>query len=128
MGEKVLGAWLSNRKLPEGRTIEAFQRQVQDQLIKDFQWDAERVHSASVNLLQLLVDEIVWGLEGDASALFASFYRLDLGEGLMGEILSQHERPKAAQILAEKSLERAALKVWMRWTFGQALPKDQISE
>jgi len=77
MEAEAIDGWLGNRKLPEGRTVEAFQRAVKHQLIKDFQWDAERVEAAGIDLLQLLADEIGWGLEGDAGLLFASFYRLD---------------------------------------------------
>jgi hypothetical protein len=33
-------------------------------------------------------------------------------------VMDWNERPQAAVKLAELSLERAAQKVWLRWTFG----------
>ena len=67
MEADAIDGWLGNRKLPEGRTVEVFQRAVKHQLIKDFQWGAERVEAAGIDLLQLLADEIGWGLEGDVT-------------------------------------------------------------
>lgn len=117
---ETVAAWLEQRPLPGDRSVENFQAAVRDQLIKDFQWDVDRVRSANVDLIQLLKDEIEWGMERDATGLFASFYRLDLGEAVIRSVLESHERPEACVRLAEKSLERAAMKVWMRWTFGAA--------
>jgi hypothetical protein len=106
--------------LPEGRSIEAFKQSVTQQLIKDFQWDAERVANIRIPLLQLLEDEINWGMDSNPTALFASFYRLDLGEAVIREVMDWNERPQAAAKLAALCLERAAQKVWLRWTFGAA--------
>jgi len=114
----ALAHWLGERQFPAERSMEEFRSAVRAQLIKDFQWDRERVEAARIELVQLLKDEIEWGMERDATALFASFYRLDLGEKVIREVLDSHERPAAYGILAERSLERAAMKVWMRWTFG----------
>ena len=59
--ETTLTRWLDGRNLPEGRSIEAFKQAVKQQLVKDFQWDAERVAEVRISLLQLLEDEINWG-------------------------------------------------------------------
>lgn len=114
----TLARWLDGRSLPEGRSIEAFKQAVTNQLIKDFQWDAERVAEVRISLLQLLEDEINWGMDRNPTALFASFYRLDLGEAVIREVMDWNERPQAAVKLAALCLERAAQKVWLRWTFG----------
>jgi len=110
--------WLGARELPAGRTAEDFREAVTAQVVKDFQWNPERVAQVRISLVQLLEDEINWGLDRDATALFASFYRLDLGEAKIREVMDWNERPQAARLLAELSLERAAQKVWLRWTFG----------
>ena len=110
--------WLKTRELPAGRTEEDFREAVTAQVVKDFQWNPERVAEVRISLVQLLEDEINWGLDRDASGLFASFYRLDLGEAKIREVMDWNERPQAARLLAELSLERAAQKVWLRWTFG----------
>ena len=116
--ETTLTRWLDGRNLPEGRSIQAFKQAVTQQLIKDFQWDTERVAEVRISLLQLLEDEINWGMDRNPTALFASFYRLDLGEGVIREVMDWNERPQAAAKLAALCLERAAQKVWLRWTFG----------
>lgn len=116
--ETALTRWLGGRNLPEGRSIQAFKQAVTQQLIKDFQWDTERVAEVRISLLQLLEDEINWGMDRNPTALFASFYRLDLGEGVIREVMDWNERPQAAAKLAALCLERAAQKVWLRWTFG----------
>jgi hypothetical protein len=116
--ETALTHWLEGRNLPEGRSVEAFKQAVQHQLVKDFQWDAERVGEVRISLLQLLEDEINWGMDRNPTGLFACFYRLDLGEVVIREVMDWNERPQAAAKLAELSLERAAQKVWLRWTFG----------
>ena len=59
--ETTLTRWLDGRNLPEGRSIPAFKQAVTQQLIKDFQWDTERVAEVRISLLQLLEDEINWG-------------------------------------------------------------------
>lgn len=118
--ETALTKWLDGRMLPEGRSIETFKQSVTQQLIKDFQWDAERVAKIRIPLLQLLEDEINWGMDRNPTALFASFYRLDLGEAVICEVMDWNERPQAAAKLAALCLERAAQKVWLRWTFGAA--------
>ena len=110
--------WLETRELPAGRTTEDFREAVTAQVVKDFQWNPERVAEVRISLVQLLEDEINWGLDRDASGLFAAFYRLDLGEAKIREVMDWNERPQAARLLAELSLERAAQKVWLRWTFG----------
>ena len=110
--------WLKTRELPAGRTAEDFREAVTAQVVKDFQWNPERVAEVRISLVQLLEDEINWGLDRDASGLFAGFYRLDLGEAKIREVMDWNERPQAARLLAELSLERAAQKVWLRWTFG----------
>ena len=117
-GQETLALWLGDRSLPTGRTLEAFRAAVTAQVVKDFRWDPEKVAQARVPLLQLLIDEISWGMERDATALFACFYRLDLGESVIRSVLDAHERPEAVERLAQRSLERAAQKVWLRWTFG----------
>lgn len=117
-GQETLALWLGDRSLPAGRTLEGFRAVVTEQLVKDFRWDPERVAQASVPLIQLLIDEISWGMDRDAAALFACFYRLDLGESVIRSVLDAHERPEAVELLAQRSLERAAQKVWLRWTFG----------
>jgi len=116
--ETTLTRWLDGRRLPEGRSIEAFKQAVTHQLVKDFQWDPERVAEVRISMLQLLEDEINWGMDRNPSALFASFYRLDLGEAVIREVMDWNERPQAAAKLAALCLERAAQKVWLRWTFG----------
>ena len=116
--ETTLTRWLDGRNLPEGRSIQSFKQAVTQQLLKDFQWDAERVAEVRISLLQLLEDEINWGMDRNPTALFASFYRLDLGEGVIREVMDWNERPQAAAKLAALCLERAAQKVWLRWTFG----------
>ena len=108
---------LPKRTLPQGVSEEEFLLDVKAQLIKDFEWDESLVSKASVGMLQLLEDHISWGMEGDATPVFAAFYRLDLGEALVRQILHTYDRKEASKILAEKALQRAAMKVWTRWTF-----------
>ncbi|MDE0871039.1 MAG: hypothetical protein OSA37_03890 [Flavobacteriales bacterium] len=110
---------LPERTLPEGVSEEVFLLEVKAQLIKDFEWDESLVSQASVGVLQLLEDHIGWGMERDATPVFAAFYRLDLGEALVRQILHAYDRDEASKILAEKALQRAALKVWTRWTFRE---------
>lgn len=110
--------WLGARELPAGRTEADFRKAVTAQVVKDFQWNPDRVAEVRISLVELLEDEINWGLDRDATALFACFYRLDLGEAKIREVMDWNERPQAARLLAALSLERAAQKVWLRWTFG----------
>tara|TARA_B110000285_G_C14944362_1_gene523582 strand:- start:558 stop:911 length:354 start_codon:yes stop_codon:yes gene_type:complete len=108
---------LPEREVPKGWDRAQFLDAVKEQLIKDFEWDAERVAAASISLLQLLEDHISWNLERNATTLFTSFYKLDLGEQLVRNILQDGNREGAPKRLAEKSLQRAALKVWTRWNY-----------
>ena len=109
---------LPDRKTPDEWSHSKFLEAVQEQLIKDFEWDAERVTSASISLLQLLEDHISWSLDRNATPVFTAFYRLDLGEGLVRSILHDCDQEEASKQLAEKSLQRAALKVWTRWSYS----------
>jgi hypothetical protein len=109
---------LPERLIPVDWDQARFLDAVKEQLIKDFEWDAERVAAASIPLLQLLEDHISWNLERNATAVFTSFYKLDLGEQLVRNILQDGDREEASKRLAEKSLQRAALKVWTRWNYA----------
>ena len=109
---------LPDKALPAQRKEVDFMEAVVQQLVKDFQWDLERVKSAEMSMFSLVSGEIEWGMDHDPSGTFAAFYRLDLGEDLVRSLLHDHERPKAIDLLAEKCLQRAALKVWTRWTFS----------
>lgn len=108
---------LPDKKLPSHRSDEDFIEAVIHQLVKDFHWNLERVKTYDASILQLVEGEIEWGMDHDPSGTFAAFYRLDLGEDLVRNILYDHERPKAIALLAEKSVQRSALKVWSRWTY-----------
>lgn len=108
---------LPDKKLPSHRTEADFIEAVIHQLVKDFHWNLERVKTYEASILQLVAGEIDWGMDHDPSGTFAAFYRLDLGEDLVRKILHHHERPKAIALLAEKSVQRSALKVWSRWTY-----------
>ena len=109
---------LPDKALPVHRSEEDFLTAVVTQLVKDFQWDLERVKKANMPMNSLVEGEIEWGMDHDQSGTFAAFYRLDLGEDLVRTILHDFERPKAISMLAEKCLQRAALKVWTRWTYS----------
>lgn len=112
-----LNELLPQRTLPEGLSEAAFFEDIQAQIVKDFEWDVERITSASVGVLQLLTDEITWGLERDPNPIFAAFYRLDLGESTVRHVLHEKGREFAAPELAKLALQRAAQKVWTRWTY-----------
>ncbi|MFZ8835757.1 MAG: hypothetical protein ACO2XQ_01810 [Flavobacteriales bacterium] len=115
--DEALSLWIEGRTIPKSRDFAAFRVEVTNQLIKDFHWDASKVNASKLELLQLLEGEIEWAMDRDPNGLFAGFYRLDLGEEVIREILESHDRPRAVQMLAKRSLERAAFKVWTRWTF-----------
>ena len=115
--DEALSLWIEGRTIPKSRDFAAFRVEVTNQLIKDFQWNASKVADSNLELLQLLEGEIEWGMDHDPNGLFAGFYRLDLGEGVIRDILDHNERPAAIQMLAQRSLERAAFKVWTRWTY-----------
>lgn len=117
MKDEALALWIEGRTIPKSRDFEAFRVEVTDQLIKDFRWNASKVDASNLELIRLLEIEIEWGMDHDPNGLFAGFYRLDLGEEVIREILESHDRPRAVQMLAKRSLERAAFKVWTRWTF-----------
>jgi hypothetical protein len=108
---------LPERDLPAGVTTEAFVQRVVEQLAKDFDLDAVRLRTARIGVGPLLKDIISAGLEGDPGPVFAAFYRLDLGEGRVRQILHDNDRDAAAAQLAELSLHRAALKVWTRLSY-----------
>lgn len=104
--------------LPKGLDAETFVEQIVAQLIKDFRLDPERVSRASISFVELLTDEITDGLSGErADEVFASFYRLDLGEQLIRSTLEANDRRTAAGELAKQSVRRAGLKVWSRWKY-----------
>jgi hypothetical protein len=104
--------------LPKGLDAETFVEQIVAQVIKDFRLDPERVGRASISFVELLTDEIAEGLSGErADEVFASFYRLDLGEQLIRSTLEANDRRTAARELAMQSVRRAGLKVWSRWKY-----------
>lgn len=109
---------LPDKTLPLNCSEEDFLTAVLHQLVKDFQWDFERVKALATPMASILEREIEWGMDHDPSGTFAAFYRLDLGEDLVRMILREFERPKAIAMLGEKCLQRAALKVWTRWTYS----------
>jgi hypothetical protein len=112
-------AMIPDRKAPVGWDQAAFLDAVSHQLSKDFDWDSERVAAASSSLIDLLENHISRSLERNATGVFTSFYKLDLGEQLVREILQDFNSEEAVKQLAERSLQRAALKVWTRWTYSQ---------
>jgi hypothetical protein len=103
---------------PPGLDAARFVEATIDQLAKDFDLDADRLRAAAIGVLPVLTDVIAEGLAGDASALFAAFYRLDLGEPRVRQILHDHDREAAARLLARAAAERAAQKVWTRWQYS----------
>jgi len=109
---------LPDKTLPDSRTEVDFLEAVVQQLVKDFHWNFDRVNAADMPMISLVSGEIEWGMDHDPSGTFAAFYRLDLGEDLVRRLLHDYERPKAIELLAEKCLQRAALKVWSRWTYS----------
>lgn len=109
---------LPDKKLPSNRAEVDFIPAVVEQLVKDFQWDLDRVKVVKLPMIQLISGEIEWGMDHDPNGTFSAFYRLDLGEDLVRRILHDHERPEAIVLLSEKCLQRAALKVWSRWTYS----------
>ena len=109
---------LPDKTLPVNWSEEDFLTAVMQQLVKDFQWDFERVKASDMPMINLMAGEIEWGMDHEPSGTFAAFYRLDLGEDLVRRLLHDFERPKAISMLAEKCLQRAALKVWTRWTYS----------
>lgn len=108
---------LHDRDLPAGVTPEAFITKVVEQLAKDFELDLERLRTARIGVGPLLKDIISAGLESDPGPVFAAFYRLDLGEDRVRQILHDNDRLVAAGLLAELALQRAALKVWTRLSY-----------
>lgn len=112
------GEIIGDLGLPKGLDAETFVEQIVAQVIKDFRLDPERVGRASISFVELLTDEIAEGLSGErADEVFASFYRLDLGEQLIRSTLEANDRRTAARELAMQSVRRAGLKVWSRWKY-----------
>lgn len=111
-------ALVGDLNLPKGMDPVTFVQDVVDQVIKDFALDRNRLAASSISLVHLLADDIAEGLAGHrADEVFAAFYRLDLGEGLIRETLEAHDRQAAALTLARLSVQRAAMKVWSRWNY-----------
>lgn len=113
-----LARLLPEHPLPDRVSANEFALAVVAQLAKDFHWDLEKVSESRVSILQLLENEIEWGFDRNPTGLFGAFYRLDLGEPLIRKILDENERPKAIQLLAFNSLQRACLKVWTRLQYS----------
>jgi len=116
--ESQLPEMISEMGMPKGLDTQTYISQIIQQLIKDFQLDPDRIARASIGFVDLLADEIAEGLSGErADAIFASFYRLDLGEEVIQKTLQDFDRWEAAQALAMHSVKRAAMKVWSRWKY-----------
>lgn len=114
----LIGSLIGDLGLPKGLDAETFVEEIVAQLIKDFRLDPDRVARASISFVDLLTDEIADGLSGERTdEVFASFYRLDLGEELIRSTLEAHDRRAAARELAMQSVRRAGLKVWSRWKY-----------
>lgn len=114
----LIGSLIGDLGLPKGLDAGTFVEEIVAQLIKDFRLDPDRVARASISFVELLTDEIAEGLSGErADEVFASFYRLDLGEQLIRSTLEAHDRRAAARELAMQSVRRAGLKVWSRWKY-----------
>lgn len=103
---------------PPGMDAAQFVEATIVQLAKDFRLDADRLRAAPIGVIPLLADVIGAGLAGDADGLFAAFYRLDLGEERVRQILHENDREEAARLLAQRSAERAAQKVWTRMQYS----------
>ncbi|MGB1075897.1 MAG: hypothetical protein ACPGYK_06880 [Flavobacteriales bacterium] len=116
--ESQLPEMIAEMGMPNGLDVQTYISQIIQQLVKDFQLDVDRIACASIGFVELLADEIAEGLSGErADAIFASFYRLDLGEELIQKTLHDLDRREAAQALAMHSVKRAAMKVWSRWKY-----------
>ena len=116
--ESQLPEMIAEKGMPNGLDVQTYISQIIQQLVKDFQLDTDRIACASIGFVELLADEIAEGLSGErADAIFASFYRLDLGEELIQKTLHDLDRREAAQALAMHSVKRAAMKVWSRWKY-----------
>jgi hypothetical protein len=114
----LIGSLIGDLGLPKGLDADTFVEEIVAQLIKDFRLDPDWVARASISFVDLLTDEIAEGLSGErADEVFASFYRLDLGEQLIRSTLEAHDRRAAARELAMQSVRRAGLKVWSRWKY-----------
>ena len=72
---------LPDRETPDEWSHSKFLEAVQEQLIKDFEWDPERVTSASISLLQLLEDHISWSLDRSATPVLYCFLQTGLRRG-----------------------------------------------
>lgn len=118
MPTEALTQFIDEKGFPEGVNHEDFLAAVIEQLVKDYDLDPDRIRRASIDVADLLADHIAAGLDSDPQHVFAAFYRLDLGESTVRQILHDHERPAAASELAAASLRRAALKVWTRLTYS----------
>lgn len=97
--------------LPEGMLFVTFQKEVFAQIVKDFQLDEKESNTPFK----------VWmanTIRVDPDRLHASFYRLDLGEGTVSKALKIEDPSMRSTMLAEQSIQRAALKVLTRFNYA----------
>ena len=97
--------------LPKEMSLVEFQEQVFDQIKKDFQLDENEV----LEPFNLWLERTVFQ---NPDRIHASFYRLDLNEESVKNILKQEEVPMRYTLLAELSIQRAVLKVLSRVNYA----------
>ena len=97
--------------LPEGMLFAAFQKEVFAQNVKDFQLD-EKESNTPFNVWMANTIRV------DPDRLHASFYRLDLGEETVSKALKIEDPSMRSTMLAEQSIQRAALKVLTRFNYA----------
>lgn len=91
--------------------FDAFQKEVFVQIVKDFQLDEKESHTPFN----------VWmahTIRVNPDRIHASFYRLDLGEETVSNALKIEDPSMRSTMLAEQSIQRAALKVLTRFNYA----------
>ena len=97
--------------LPEGMLSDTFKKHVLDQIIKDFQFDAKE----SQEPFNLWIERTI---QSNPDRIYASFYRLDLGEESVRNTLKIEDVSMRSALLAELSIKRAVLKVITRFNYA----------
>jgi hypothetical protein len=104
-------------KLPEGvnlpseMSLDKFKKHVFEQIKKDFQLDESEMQEPFNLWLEKTIVQ-------NPDRIHASFYRLDLNEESVRNVLKQEDVPTRYTLLAELSIQRAVLKVLSRVNYA----------
>jgi hypothetical protein len=101
--------------LPKDMSFVEFQEHVFDQIKKDFQLDENEAQEPFNLWLERTIVQ-------NPHRIQASFYRLDLNEESLKNILKKEDVPMRYTLLAELSIQRAVLKVLSRVNYALKNP------